>query len=109
MAYGEAVSPAFCVGVEHPSFRFFARRVNGYGGALQVSVRWSDDGIAKTKTLGVVSGAVSQWAPSASFSLAPSIGIFDDKTVDAQIVFDPADNGGGWSIDDVYVDPYARG
>ena len=63
-SYGQAVSPAFCVGVEHPSFRFFARRVSGYGGALHVSVRWTDDGISKEKTLGSVSGAVSQWAPS---------------------------------------------
>src|SRR5512144_2078160 len=50
MRYGEAVSPVFCVGVEHPSFRFFARRVSGYGGALHVSVRWSDDGVSKEKT-----------------------------------------------------------
>jgi len=26
-----------------------------------------------------------------------------------QLVFDPENYGGSWAIDDVYVDPYARG
>jgi hypothetical protein len=109
MATGEAVSPAFCVGVEHPSFRFFARRVGRTSGPLHVKVRWTDDGISKEKTVGVVSGALAQWAPTDSLSLAPSMDIFDDRTVSAQIVLDPTGTRGGWLVDDVYVDPFSRG
>jgi hypothetical protein len=109
MPTGEAVSPAFCVGVEHPSFRFFARRVGRTADSLQVKVRWTDDGISREKLVGVVSGAVSQWAPTDSFSLAPSMDIFDDRTVSAQIVLQPAGTRSGWLVDDVYVDPFTRG
>ena len=32
-----------------------------------------------------------------------------DQTASVQLVFDPENYGGSWAIDDVYVDPYARG
>ena len=32
-----------------------------------------------------------------------------DDSMDVQLVFDPENYGGSWAIDDVYVDPYARG
>jgi hypothetical protein len=28
--------------------------------------------------------------------------------VSAQLVFDPEDFGGSWTVDDIYIDPYKR-
>ena len=38
-ATGKAVSPSFCVGIEHPTFRLFARRTSGTWGVLNVKLR----------------------------------------------------------------------
>ena len=38
---GVAVSPAFCVSSEYPTFRFLTHKISG-GGVLNVSLRWTD-------------------------------------------------------------------
>ena len=55
-ATGEAVSPRVCVGVKHPTFRFFARRTSGSWGVLNVKLRWKDGGGHTNET---VVGAVA--------------------------------------------------
>jgi hypothetical protein len=106
---GRGVSPAFCVGTEHPSFRLFAKRTSGSWGVLTVAVRWSVDGGPTNQT---VVGAVTTgtaWSPTQSFGLAPVLGLWNDaQTATAQIVLEPEDYGGAWAVDDVYVDPYTR-
>ena len=42
-APGRVISPAFCVDSERPHFRFFAKRVSGTTGQLNVKLRWQDD------------------------------------------------------------------
>jgi hypothetical protein len=108
-ATGTAVSPAFCVGMEHPTFRFFARRTSGTWGALNVKVRWTENGAVHETVVGSVSGDTS-WKPTSVFSLAQVLPIWNgDQSYQVQLVFDPEDYGGSWAIDDVYVDPYSRG
>jgi hypothetical protein len=109
-ATGKAVSPAFCVGMEHPTFRFFARRTSGSWGVLNVKVRWKQDGVTNETVVGSVSGNDMSWHPTQAFSLAQVLGIWNvDQSYQVQLVFDPEDYGGNWAIDDVYVDPYSRG
>ncbi len=54
---GVAVSPAFCVGVEHPNFRFFGRRTSGTWGVLNVKLRWTG---ADGKTNDTVVGSLER-------------------------------------------------
>ena len=106
---GRAVSPAFCVSTEHPTFRFFAKRTSGTWGVLNVAVRWSmDGGPTQQTTVGAVTSGTA-WSPTQSFGLAQVLGLWNDtQTATAQIVLDPEDYGGAWAVDDVYVDPYTR-
>jgi hypothetical protein len=109
-ASGQAVSPEFCVGLEHPTFRFFARRTSGSWGVLSVKVRWKQNGVTNETVVGTVNGNDMTWQPTRAFSLAQVLGIWkDDQSFQAQFVFDPENYGGSWAIDDVYVDPYSRG
>ena len=109
-ATGKAVSPAFCVGIEHPSFRFFARRTTGTWGVLNVKLRYKDaSGATNETTVGSVGGSDTAWHPTASIALSTVLGIWnDDQSASVQIVLDPENYGGAWAVDDVYVDPYSR-
>ncbi len=108
---GNAVSPVFCVGIEHPSFRFFARRANGSWGVLNVKLRWTTRG---GKTVETMSGSPAGdtyrvWQPSHSMALGTALPLWRaDDTLKVRLVFDPEDWGGDWLIDDVYIDPYRR-
>lgn len=105
------VSPVFCVGVEHPTFRFFARRTSGVWGSLLVKLRWTDSvGRVNETTVGSVDGgALSKWGASASLKLATTLPLTaSGQSINAQVVFDPEDFGGAWQVDDLYIDPYRR-
>jgi hypothetical protein len=107
---GRAVSGSVCVGAEHPTFRFFARRTSGTWGVLDVRLRWTDAGVTHETLVGSVSGGDLAWHPSRSFNLAQVIGISNNsQAVQTQFVFQPEGGSGAWAIDDVYVDPYTRG
>ena len=57
-ATGKAVSPSFCVGIQHPAFRFFARRTSGTWGVLNVKLRFKGaDGVTNETTVGSVSAS----------------------------------------------------
>jgi hypothetical protein len=96
--------------MEHPTFRFFARRTSGSWGVLNVKLRWKQDGVTNETVVGSYSAGDTAWHPTQSFNLAPVLGIWNgDQSYQVQLVFDPEDYGGNWAIDDVYVDPYSRG
>ena len=109
-ATGTAVSPAVCVDVTRPTFRFFAKRTSGTWGNLAVKLRWTDSsGHTNETTVGTV-GSDTSWAASASMSLSTVLPLWNlDQTASVQLMFDPENYGGNWAIDDVYVDPYGRG
>jgi hypothetical protein len=105
---GVAVSPTVCVDADHPTFRFFAKRVSGSWGVLQVKLRWKgSDGSVNETVVGALSPG-TDWQPSPAFSLSHILQDAD-STMAVQIVFDPENYGGAIAIDDLYVDPYARG
>jgi hypothetical protein len=109
-ATGKAVSPAFCVGIEHPTFRLFARRTSGTWGVLNVKLRVKDaKGAVNETVVGSVTAADTAWHPSSPIALATVLGLWNaDQTASVQVVFDPEDFGGAWAIDDVYIDPYSK-
>ena len=108
---GVAVSPAFCVGVEHPNFRFFGRRTSGTWGVLNVKLRWTGaDGKTNDTVVGALSGdPYKSWLATPKLPLATTLPLWQSgQTTSVRLVFDPEDFGGAWTIDDVYVDPYRR-
>lgn len=107
---GSATSPAFCVGNEHPIFRFFARQTSGNWAVLRVSLRWSDGGLLRAQTVGTLrgSGGYTTWKPSPMLPLATTLSLLEGETTSVRLAFDPDNYGGDWAIDDVYIDPYRR-
>src|SRR3954451_22085153 len=109
-ATGKAVSPAFCVGIEHPTFRLFARRTSGTWGVLNVKLRVKGaNGVVNETVVGSVTAGDTAWHPTSAIALSTVLGLWNaDQTASVQIVFDPEDSGGAWTINDVYIDPYSR-
>ena len=107
---GTAVSPAFCVSVDHPTFRFFLRRTSGTWGGLAVRLRWRDATGYTNETTVASLDQPSAWAPTPSLKLGSTLPLWQSgQTLSVQIVFDPENYGGAFAIDDVYIDPYTRG
>ena len=110
---GLAVTPAFCAGVEHPTFRFFARQTSGSFAVLYVKLRATlADGRTSELIVGALQGSDGHttWKPSKDLLLSNALPLWRaDQTASVRLVFDPMDQGGAWVIDDVYVDPARRG
>ncbi len=111
---GEAVSPAFCAAIEQPTFRFFARNMSGHG-ALNVSLRWTNDqGQVRSLpvgSMGLVSGLLgnTSWSVSPAYLLDLQVPMLLESLgsqLQVEMVFQA--EGGAWQIDDVYYDPYSR-
>ena len=99
---GSATTAPVCIGVEHPTLRFFARNTGDPLSVLTVSV------VVRGHTLpvGLVT-ARSEWAPT---PVVPVVVNLLSLLGDQQVAFRfSAGNGGEWTIDDVYVDPYKKG
>jgi hypothetical protein len=107
---GVAVSPPVCVGIATPSFRFVARRTSGSWAQMNVNLLWTDAaGVAHTTTAGSVGGSTG-WALAPVMNLGSTLPLWQSgDTLTVRIQFLPAQYGGAWSIDDVYIDPYSRG
>ncbi|MGV1046946.1 MAG: hypothetical protein ACOYD4_00265 [Solirubrobacterales bacterium] len=106
---GQAVSPAFCVGIAHPTLRFFARQTSGSWAVLNVILRWTDSaGKSHETTVGSLQSGTA-WKPSPVLALATTLPLWQEgETLSVQIVFKPEPYGGAWAIDDAYVDPRMR-
>jgi hypothetical protein len=106
---GSAVSPAFCVSIENPTFRFFARQTSGSWGVLNVSLQWTDSsGTTHTTTVGSLQSGTS-WAASPLLQLSSTLPLWQgSETLSVKLLFAPEATGGAWAIDDVYIDPYRR-
>jgi hypothetical protein len=114
---GVAVSPAFCVSSEDPSFRFFVRQVSG-GGVLNVRLRWMNPRhrwfTSNDIPVGSLQGETS-WALSPTLELARKLSLWmPGSTANVELVFESSKArfepgpGGAWEIDGVYIDPYSR-
>jgi hypothetical protein len=108
-AGGSATSPAFCVGLEHPTARLFAKRVGGsLLSTLRVDVRFEDAlGGVHELPIGAVLGGTA-WAPSLPMPfVANLLPLLPGGYTPVALRFVPQGTG-AWLVDDVYVDPFKR-
>lgn len=109
-AGSSATSPASCTSIWHPTLRFFLRNTGSPSSHLIVQALYPGLlGGVQTATLGQLT-ASSSWQPSPVMTLLVdnllSTVSLDETTIAFRFV--PADSSGAWSIDDVYLDPFAR-
>jgi hypothetical protein len=110
-AQGSATSPSTCVSTATPVFRFFARQTSGSWAQMNVVVRWTDsNGVVHDTTVASVQGSGTAWQLTPVINLSGVLPLWQaTQTLNAQLSFQPNPYGGAWAIDDVYVDPNARG
>jgi hypothetical protein len=109
-AGSSATSPAMCVGILHPTVRFFAVNKGFLLSTLKVDAIYPDaNGLLRTLPLGVVTG-LPGWKPSLPMvALGDLVNpLLEGGSAQLSIRFTPL-LGGDWRVDDVYVDPYMRG
>jgi hypothetical protein len=107
-AGSSATSSTICVGLEHPDLRFFARNTGSILGTLKVEVLFEDaGGNVRSLPIGVAAGG-SKWQPTLPMPLVVNLlPLLPGAYTPVQFRFTP--QGGNWSIDDIYVDPYRHG
>jgi hypothetical protein len=103
-----AQTPPVCVGLEHPTVRFFARRNSGLLSTLAVSAVVTLQGGG---TLAVPVGVVvagGSWTPTLPYLfLGNLLPLVPGQYTPVSFRFTPL-LGGDWQIDDVYIDPMKR-
>jgi hypothetical protein len=107
-ANSSAVSPWVCISSEYPTWRFFARQPGGASSSpLNVSLRWVNVlGVGVETSAGSLS-SYGRWAPSPLMKLGNSVPLWmPGSTLMVQLVFHAG--ASGWSVDDVFLDPYRR-
>jgi len=105
---GSVTSAPMCVGAHSPYFRFQARAAAG-AGTLKVEVLYLDGPrYTGERETGYVR-AGSTWAPTTRQSLAQGVmGVNGSSTSQATVAFRLTAVGGGFQVDDLYVDPFRR-
>jgi hypothetical protein len=103
-----------CVGLEHPTLRFFARRsgsaTSSALSSLRVDVRFEDAaGDVATLTIGVVPASLhAAWGPTLPMPVVANLlPLLPGERTPVAFRFTPQ-GPGSWLVDDVYVDPYRR-
>ena len=110
-AGSSATTAPFCVGLEHPTIRFFARNGGSLLSPLKVEVLFRDVlGVIRALPVGVVVTG-SRWQPSLPMPLllnvlGPVLAVDLGATTTVRLRFTPLGRSAGWQIDDVYVDPF---
>ena len=105
-----ATSPALCVGIAHPTLRFFARNDGPLTSTLAVEALFEDAlGNTQSVDLGLVTGH-STWAPTLPLPVVANlVAVLPDERTPVAFRFSAPQSSGAWLIDDVYVDPYSKG
>jgi hypothetical protein len=101
--WGSATSPTMCVGLEHPTMRFFARS-SGFLPLLSVEViTRTSAGLKVPVPLGVVAPSAS-WRPTQRLIvLANLLPLLPNNYT--PVSFRLRAVSGNWFVDDVYLDP----
>jgi hypothetical protein len=109
-AGASATTPVQCVGLDHPTLRFFARNTGSPLSLLAVDVLVKDNlGLLKSVPMGTVVGS-SAWAPTLPMPvIANLLPLLPGDLTPVRFRFTPVGLDGEWQIDDVYVDPYRTG
>jgi hypothetical protein len=105
-----ATSPAMCVGLDHPSIRWFAKQSGsllGLTGSMTVEVLF-EDSLGQVLALPIGAGLLStSWQPSlpgiVTANLLPLL-----PGAKTPVAFRFRAVTGNWNVDDVYVDPIQR-
>lgn len=110
-AGASATSPTICVGITHPSIRFFAKRRNG--GLLSLSTLRVDvlfetaSGTTASLPIGLVLNGGS-WQPTLPMLVVANLlPLLPGEQTPVAFRF-TAQGGADWSVDDAWVDPYSR-
>ncbi|HEX8157643.1 MAG TPA: hypothetical protein VF526_09690 [Solirubrobacteraceae bacterium] len=108
-AGSSATTAQMCIGVEHKTMRFFVKRTAAAPKAsLNVEILYSNAaGKASSQRIGRISSSQA-WAPSPILPLVVNR-LAAARANAMQVAFRFTPQGGRFSIDDVYVDPYRRG
>ena len=104
-AGSSATTGTMCVGIGHPTMRFFAKRNSGLLSTMTVEVVFEGlGGALKSLPIGVVLGG-TKWQPTLPYPvLASLLPLLPGQLTPVQFRFTPL--LGSWQIDDVYVDPW---
>jgi hypothetical protein len=108
---GVAVSPAVTINNTTPTWRFFADAANASSPATQLTVyaQWTNPNTGQVLKLPIArrnGKDHAKWAATPALLLGKYLP--KGLNVDVQFVFQAGANGGAWTIDDVFIDPYAR-
>ena len=104
-----AVSPTFCVSSKTPSWRFFAHAANTSPGTVlhvYVQTTLSSGRVIQLPVAQYTGNNYSSWAATPGMVLGKVLP--PGLSVNVRFVFAADSDGGAWSIDDVFVDPYAK-
>jgi hypothetical protein len=110
-AGSSAISPPSCTSIYHPTARLFVRNTGVPSSHLIVQALYPGLlGGVQAATVGVLTGS-STWQPSPAMGLLLTnlLSTLSLSQTTVAFRFTPADRTGSWSIDDVYLDPFARG
>jgi hypothetical protein len=96
-----------CVGIEHPTIRFFARNQGSLLSLLLVEVIFQDaSGAVRSLPIAALPGGRG-WTPTPPLPLLINLlPLLPGERTAVALRFKPLGSGGDWSIDDVYVDPW---
>lgn len=106
---GSATSPTFCVNDKTPSWRFFANAADGSSSTvLHVAAQLTDKHgrVMQVPIATLHGGDYTSWQATPSLILGKVLP--PGCNVVIRFVFSADPNGGAWSIDDTFVDPYAK-
>ena len=105
---GSAKSSPTCVGLGHPTVRFFLRNTGARASTLRVDVLGVGllGEVRSLLTLSMTSS--STWQPSLPVPLVTNLGGLLAPTGMTPISVKFTAVGGSWQVDDLYVDPYRR-
>jgi hypothetical protein len=105
-----ATSPAMCVGITHPTVRFFVQNKGLLLATLKVDAIYTDNsGLLRTLPMGLATG-LGGWQPTLPMlALGDLVNpLLSGGNATVRFRFTPV-LGGDWRVDDVYVDPWMRG
>jgi hypothetical protein len=100
-----ATSPEICVGLEHPTTRFFVKKNSGgLMSSLRVDVAFeTSTGADISLTVGAIGGSGS-WSPSVQMLVVANLlPLLPGNYTPVEFTFTP--QGGNWQVDDFFVDP----
>ena len=106
-----AISPDICIDPTRETFRFFARNSSGVSTAkLKVEILYpTKSGSWKTILGGILDTAkVKGWQVSPIYSNSSNLALLSGLS-NPPVRYRFTATGGGWQVDDIYVDPFRRG